>query len=104
MAEICPNILVCTINVETWVQSLGWEDCLEKEMATQSRILAWNISWTEEPGRLQSLDSQSRTERSSRACTQSCPESGQEGWVFKSQRDVAMGQVDLLTETIPEEG
>ena len=34
---------------ETWVQSLGWEDPLEKEMATHSRILAWKIPWTEEP-------------------------------------------------------
>ena len=34
---------------ETWVQSLGWEDPLEKEMATYSSILAWKISWTEEP-------------------------------------------------------
>ena len=39
---------------ETWVQSLGWEDPLEKEMATHSSILAWKISWTEEPGGLQS--------------------------------------------------
>ena len=37
---------------ETWVQSLGWEDLLEKEMATHSSILAWKIPWTEEPGRL----------------------------------------------------
>ena len=37
---------------ETWVQSLGWEDLLEKEMATHSSILDWKISWTEEPGRL----------------------------------------------------
>ena len=37
---------------ETRVQSLGWEDPLEKEMATNSSVLAWNISWTEEPGRL----------------------------------------------------
>ena len=37
---------------ETWVQSLGWEDPLEKEMATHSSILAWKISWTEKPGRL----------------------------------------------------
>ena len=43
---------------ETWVQSLGWEDALEKEMATHSSILAWNIPWTEEPGRLQSTGSQ----------------------------------------------
>ena len=43
---------------ETWVQSLGWEDPLEKEMAPHSSILAWKISWTEEPGELQSLGSQ----------------------------------------------
>ena len=40
---------------ETQVRSLGWEDPLEKEMATHSSILAWKISWTEEPGRLQSM-------------------------------------------------
>ena len=40
--------------LETWVQSLGWEDPLEKEMATHSYILAWRIPWTEEPGGLQS--------------------------------------------------
>ena len=40
---------------ETWVQSLGQEDLLEKEMATHSSILAWKIPWTEEPGRLQSM-------------------------------------------------
>ena len=38
---------------ETWVRSLGWEDPLEKEMATHSSILAWKIPWMEEPGRLQ---------------------------------------------------
>ena len=43
---------------ETWVQSLGWEDPLEKEMATHSSILAWKIPLTEEPGRLQSMGSQ----------------------------------------------
>ena len=43
--------------VETWVQSLGWEDSLKKEMITQSSILAWKIPWTEEPGRLQSMGS-----------------------------------------------
>ena len=43
---------------ETGVQSLGWEDPLEKEMATHSSILAWRIPWTEEPGRLQSMGSQ----------------------------------------------
>ena len=47
---------------ETWVQSLGREDPLEKEMATHSSTLAWKIPWTEESGRLQSLGSQeSRT-------------------------------------------
>ena len=39
---------------ETWVQSLGQEDPLEEEMATYSSILAWRISWTEEPGESQS--------------------------------------------------
>jgi len=39
---------------ETWVQSLGWEDALEKEMATHSSILAWRIPWLEELGGLQS--------------------------------------------------
>ena len=43
---------------ETRVQSLGWEDLLEKEMATHSSILAWKIPWTEEPGRPQSMGSQ----------------------------------------------
>ena len=43
---------------EIWVQSLGWEDPLEKGMATNSSILAWRIPWTKEPGRLQSMGSQ----------------------------------------------
>ena len=43
---------------ETWVQSLGWEDPLEKEMAAHSSTLAWKIPWMEEPGRLQSMGSQ----------------------------------------------
>ena len=43
---------------ETGVQSLGWEDLLEKETATHSSILAWKIPWTEETGRLQSMGSQ----------------------------------------------
>ena len=43
---------------ETWVQSLGWEDALEKGMVTHSSILAWRIPWSEEPGRLQSMGSQ----------------------------------------------
>ena len=43
---------------ETWVQFLGWEDPLEKGIATHSSILAWEIPWTEEPGKLQSTRSQ----------------------------------------------
>ena len=43
---------------ETQVRSLGWEDPLEKEMATHSSTLAWKTPWTEEPGRLQSMELQ----------------------------------------------
>ena len=43
---------------ETWVPDLGWEDPLDKGMATLSSILAWRILWTEETGRLQSMESQ----------------------------------------------
>ena len=43
---------------KTWVQSPGWEDPLEKRMATHSSILAWRIPWTEEPGKIQSMGSQ----------------------------------------------
>ena len=43
---------------ETWVQPLGWEDPLEKAMATHPSTLAWKILWTEKPGRLQSKGSQ----------------------------------------------
>ena len=46
---------------ETWVRSLGWEDPLEKEMATHSSIHAWKIPWTKEPGGLQAIGLQSRT-------------------------------------------
>ena len=46
---------------ETWIQSLGREDPLEKRMLTHSCILAWRIPWTEEPGRLQSIEPQSQT-------------------------------------------
>ena len=40
---------------ETWVQSLGWEDLVEKIMATHSSILSWRIPWTVKPGRIQSM-------------------------------------------------
>ena len=43
---------------ETWVRALGWEDPLEKEMATHFSTLSWKIPWTEEPSRLQSMGSQ----------------------------------------------
>ena len=40
---------------ETWVRSLGWEDCLRKEMATDTSTIAWKIPWMEEPGRLHTV-------------------------------------------------
>ena len=52
MAQLVKNLPAVQ---ETWVQFLGWEDPLEKKMATHSSILAWKIPWTEEPGRLQSM-------------------------------------------------
>ena len=52
MAQTVKNLLAMK---ETWVQSLGQEDLLEKGMATHFSILAWGIPWTEEPGRLQSM-------------------------------------------------
>ena len=48
MAQLVKNLPTMR---ETWVRSLDWEDPLEKEMATHSRILAWKIPWTEELGR-----------------------------------------------------
>ena len=55
MAQMTKN-LVC--NTGDLGSVRGWEDPLEKEMATHSSILAWKIPWTEEPGRLQSIGSQ----------------------------------------------
>ena len=64
---LCLSVLLCSrlllaqmvknlpAKQDTQSQSLGWEDPLEKEMATHSSILAWKIPWTEEPGRLQSM-------------------------------------------------
>ena len=43
---------------ETWIQSLGWDDPLERRTTTHSSILAWRTPWTEEAGRLQSMESQ----------------------------------------------
>ena len=63
--ENLPLKLIMTIRLkhlpgmwETWVRSLGWEDTLEKEMATHSGTLAWRTPWREEPGRLQSMVSE----------------------------------------------
>ena len=59
MTSLLAQMVKCLPTMqETWGQSLGWEDLLEKEMATHSSILAWKIPWTEEPGRLQSMGSQ----------------------------------------------
>ena len=55
MAQLVKNLPAMQ---EIQVQSLGWEDLLEKEMATHSSILAWRIPWTEDPGGLQSMGSQ----------------------------------------------
>ena len=53
--QVAPVVKNLPAMQETWVQSLGWEDPLEEEMATHSSILAWKIPWTEEPGGLQSM-------------------------------------------------
>ena len=55
MAQLVKNLLPIQAMQEMWVQSLGQEDSLEKEMATHSSILAWKIPWTEESGGLQSM-------------------------------------------------
>ena len=52
MAQMVKNLLAMQ---EAWVRSLSWEDPLEEDMATHSRILAWEIPWTEEHGRLHSM-------------------------------------------------
>ena len=67
---------------ETWVQSLGREDLLEKEMVTHSSILAWKIPWTEKPGGLQSTGSQSRTRLSDFTFTFNALYTGRVQWLF----------------------
>ena len=57
VALVVKNLLPMQEMSETWVRSLGQEDPLEEGMAIHSSILAWRISWTEEPGRLQSMGS-----------------------------------------------
>ena len=58
VAQMVKNSPAVQETQEVWVQSQGGEDLLEKEMATHSSILAWEIPWTEEPGGLQSMQSQ----------------------------------------------
>ena len=61
-ASLVAQRLKCLPGMQkTWVRSPGWEDLLEKEMATHSSTLAWRIPWREEPARLQSMGSQSWT-------------------------------------------
>ena len=82
---------------ETQVPSLGWEDPLEKEMATHSSILAWRIPWTEEPGELQSIRLQRvrTTERISTAvgsAVKNLPaNAGEEGLILGSGRSLGEG-------------
>ena len=57
VAQLVKNLLAM---LETWVQSLVWEDPLKKEMATHPSNLAWKIPWTKEPAGLQSMGSQSQ--------------------------------------------
>ena len=52
---VAQTVKILPVMQETWVPSLGWENPLEKSMATHSNILAWRISWAEEPGGLQSM-------------------------------------------------
>ena len=61
MAQMVKNLPTVQ---ETWVQSLGQEAPLEEEVATHSSILAWKIPWSEEPGELQSIESQKVTQLS----------------------------------------
>ena len=63
MAQTVKNLPVMQ---ETSVGSLGREDPLEKRMATHSSILAWRIPWTQEPGRLQSIESQKESDTTER--------------------------------------
>ena len=70
MAQLVKNLPSL---LETWVRSLGWEDPLEKEMASHSIILAWKIPWMQEPGGLYSMGSQeSDTTERLQFCTIIC--------------------------------
>ena len=81
---------------ETWIQPLGWEEPLEEGMATHSSVLAWRIPWTEEPGGLQSMESQSIGHNSvtkrtrAHARTHTRQELGREGDLFKELAHVTV--------------
>ena len=62
MAQAVKNPSAMQEMQKTQVRSLGCEDTLEEEMATHSNILTWRISWTEEPGEIQSMELQRMTE------------------------------------------
>ena len=66
---------------ETQVQSLGWEDPMETEMATHSTILAWKIPWTEEPGRLQSVSRKESDTTEQLTLSYFIPKSSWDSWV-----------------------
>ena len=55
MSLVAQTVKCLSTMRETQIRSLGWEDPLEKEMASHSRTIAWKIPWTEEPGMLQSM-------------------------------------------------
>ena len=71
---------ICLLTKEMWVQSLGWEDPLKKGMATHSSLLAWRIPRTEEPSRLQSMESQKSQTRLSTKHKQNCPHIHSSHW------------------------
>ena len=73
---------------ETWVRALGREVPLEKEMATHSSMLAWRIPWMEEPGKLQSMGSQSRTRLSELTSLHfTLPKPGNPGHLYSGRND-----------------
>ena len=58
MAPVVKNPPANAGDIEMWIQPVGWEDPLEKGVATRPSVLAWKIPWIEEPGGLQSMESQ----------------------------------------------
>ena len=84
---------------ETGVWSLGWEDPLEKEVATHSSILAWKIPWIQEPGGLQSMGLQGvRRDWATSLCSSSGFRTGKGQFSFQSQRKVVPKSVQTTTQ------